>query len=32
MGLHLNPEATMLWRMTFNDNTTGRKAYMVLLD
>ena len=31
MGLPLNPEATMLWRMTFdNDNyVTGRKDFVV---
>ena len=31
MGLPLNPEATMLWRMTFdNDNyITGRKDFVV---
>ena len=31
MGLPLNPEATLLWRMTFdNDNyVTGRKDFVV---
>ena len=32
MGLPLNPEATLLWRMTFdNDNyVTGRKDFVVV--
>ena len=31
MGLHLNPEASLLWKMTFdNDNyVTGRKDFVV---